>query len=145
MSDDSTSSKAYEMRKTSTSDSIVVSPFKFSEWTSATSQSEEPTPCRTESTFTPQTLSTYLINYKKYNLLLSFCGGLHIPIRLNYNDLKLNFLNIWRVILMVFVGFMLYMGIGGACGDTKYSFEKSELYFLWPMVGISFVSTLFHL
>ncbi len=125
-----------EMRITETSsadetvDGHGASPFQYSDQQRII---RADTATSTADNFVEQTLGTYLINNRQYTRILSLCGGLHIPFKLNYNDISMNILNIWRLILV----FATTIYLISVSMDFAYNVEdveyRSTLLFLWPL------------
>lgn len=132
-------SAVIEMRNTSASECILSTSFEHSDVAGSSylpSHLRPTTGSLAESTvsnFSEQTLSNYLINNQQYTRLLSACGGLHIPMRLNYNDLSMNMLNVWRLLLI----FTMVVMVGAELYSTGYELSnvdyRTTLLFLWPL------------
>ena len=128
-------SSSIEMRDTetsATSDMLMDVSFLHSDVPSAQRSRRA---MSTESTFQEQTLSNYLINNKQYTRLLSLCGGLHIPMRLNYNDFCMNSLNLWRVLLILATTVQIAASIFDTTRELRFTRVTASLLFLWPLVS----------
>jgi len=121
-------STSIEMRNTSASEGFIDTSFIHSDTVSATRLGAKLDPA-----FNEQTLSNYLINNAPYPRMLWLCGGLHIPMRMNYNDLTMNMLNVWRLLLVAAVVLQLVVAVYSVCIEIDY--DVSSLSFLWSLVS----------
>jgi hypothetical protein len=124
-------SSSVEMRDTSATEGLVNYSFEHSEGQGLGLRSELKK-ASTDSYFQEQSLSNYLLNHREYSTMLCVCGGLHIPLRMNYNDITMNAMNIWRVFLIFTVVLQIVYSVYQVIVEVQIASDRGLIIFMWP-------------